>query len=129
MTVLDAANGHQLWTAVGAPPYDDVWAVDDRSVYLVDNDAGDIVAYDLANGVERWRQAQGDGPVWPWLADGDTVFTMWWNLESRAADTGQVRWQTDYPNGSSPDAARMVSAATNDSHVFVGFTVSALGGD
>jgi outer membrane protein assembly factor BamB len=130
VTVLDATTGQQRWTAPGSPPYDDVWAVDDGGVYVVDRDRGEIVAYELATGAERWRQPQGEGYVWPWLAGGDTVFTMWWNLESRAADTGEVRWHTDYPTGSSPtDGQRMVSATMNDSDVFVGFTLGTLGGD
>ena len=58
------------------------------------------------------------------------MFTMWWNLESRDAHTGEVRWHTDYPIASSPtDGQRMVSATMNDSHVFVGFTRGGLGGD
>ena len=130
VTVLDAATGQQRWTAPAAPPYDNVWAVDAGTVYLVDRDAAEIVAYDLLTGEERWRQPQGDGYVWPWLADGDAVFTMWWNLESRASDTGEVRWHTDYPTGPSPvDGQRMTSASMNESHVFVGFTSGSLGGD
>jgi len=114
--------------APGSTAFDDVWPVDDGGVYLVEGT--DIVAHDLASGAERWRQPQGDGYVWPWLVDGDTVFTMWWNLEARAADTGEVRWSTDYPTASSPtDGRRMVTAASNASRVFVGFSEGTLGGD
>ena len=104
--------------------------MDAGGLYLVERDAGEIVAYDLATGIERWRQPQGEGYVWPWLAGGDTVFTMWWNLESRAADTGEVRWHTDYEIGSSPtDGQRMVSATMNDARFFVSFASGHLGGD
>jgi hypothetical protein len=64
------------------------------------------------------------------LAGGDTLFTMWWNLEARAADTGEVRWHTDYATASSPtDGERMVTATMNDTDVFVGFTSGSTGGD
>ena len=125
---FDAATGQQRWTAAGSTAFDNVWAVDDDSVYLVDGT--DIVAYDVASSTERWRQPQGDGYVWPWLADGDTVFTMWWNLEARAADTGAVRWSTNYPTAASPtDGRRMVTATSNTRHVFVGFSEGTQGGD
>ena len=55
---------------------------------------------------------------------------MWWNLEARSADTGEVRWHTDYPTAASPtEGTRMVTATMNDSQVFVGFHEGTLGGD
>ncbi len=101
LIAVDAATGQQRWTSLGSTVYDDVWAVDDTTVYLIEG--ADIVANDLASGVERWRQPQGDGDVAPWLAGGGDVFTMWWNLEARSADTGEVRWHTDYPTAGVTD--------------------------
>ena len=125
---IDAATGEQRWTGTGSPPYDNVWAVDDGAVYLVED--GELVAHDLASGAVRWRQPQGEGYVWPWIADGGTVFSMWWNLEARAADTGVVRWSTEYPTASSATGGqRMVSAVSNAASVFVGLTDGTVGGD
>lgn len=125
---IDSATGQPRWTAAASTVFDDVWAVGVDSVFLVEG--ADIVAYDLVSGVERWRQPQGDGYVWPWLADDDTVFTMWWNLEARDAATGTVRWSTTYPIASPPtEGRRMVTAASDTNHVYVGFIDATTGGD
>jgi hypothetical protein len=50
-----------LWTQPGSPPYDDVWAIGDGAVFVVDGNlsagGGRIVAYELDSGEMRWERS------------------------------------------------------------------------
>jgi len=129
VTVVNISSGQELWTAPGKAPYDDQVAVGDAAVYVVDGT--DIVAYELKSGTVRWRQPQDPIQLTqPWHAIEGEVFTMWWNLEARAADTGALRWATGYPSKTEyVDGPRMTSIATNSEIVAVGFVSGSLGGD
>jgi outer membrane protein assembly factor BamB len=129
VTVLDAATGVQAWTAPGKVAYDDVIAVGSGAVYVVDGDH--LVAYELESGSVRWSQPQDPQQLTqPWLVDGTTLFTMWWNLEARSTDDGTIAWHTDYPTKEEYVAGpRMISAASNGEMVAVGFASGSLGGD
>ena len=129
VTAVNISSGDVLWTAPGKAPYDDQVAVGDAAVYVLDGT--DIVAYELKSGTVRWRQPQDPTQLTqPWRAVEGEVFTMWWNLEARAADTGAVRWATGYPTKTDPvDGPRMTSIAANSTIVAVGFVSGSLGGD
>ena len=129
VTVLNASTGEEMWTAPGHTPYDDVHAIGDAAVYVLDG--SEFVAYELESGTVRWRQPQDSVQLTrPWLATEETMFTMWWNLEARATDTGAVRWTTTYPTKAAyVDGPRMASIARNSDLVAVGFVSGSLGGD
>ena len=88
-TALDLDTGAALWTQPGSGPYGGDFATDDVAVYVTDRT--DLIAYDLATGAERWRRPNvADDYTWPWHVAGDTLFTMWWNLEARSTADGSV---------------------------------------
>ena len=61
----------------GSPAYDDVWAVGDGAVYVVDAATAHVVAYELADGAERWRRPfDGLRNSWPYVAAGGIVFAI-----------------------------------------------------
>ena len=127
---LSLATGDKLWAKPGSPPYDDVWAVADGAVYVIDD--GELVAYALADGRERWRTpVDPDSYTWPWIAVDDSVYTMWWNLDARDNTDGSIRWTTDHPTGASPigEAPRMVSIAAAGTSLLVTYSSGRLDGD
>ena len=123
----DAATGELLWTMPGSPPYDDVWAIGDGAVYVVDTVTSEVVAYELADGSVRWRQPwDGVRYSWPYYVSGDTMFAMWTNLDAMSTADGTNRWATTYPSQEFP---RMTGTFANDNAVFVAFSTVASGGD
>jgi outer membrane protein assembly factor BamB len=101
----------------GSPAYDDVWAVGDGAVYVVEPATAEMVAYELADGSERWRRPfDGIRNTWPYEVAGGIVFAMWSNLDALSAADGSVLWSTDYPPADFP---RMTGIAADDSGVFV----------
>lgn len=125
---IDVDNGETLWERNATTVYDAAIAASDGATYVVDG--GNIVAYGLLNGAERWTTPMVDYS-WPWLADGDTVFAMWHNLEARSTIDGSVVWATSYPTDPVPTGPtpRMVSIAASQTAVYVSFTSGATGGD
>jgi outer membrane protein assembly factor BamB len=124
-SALDAATGVTRWTAPGSPPFDDVWAVGDGAVYVVDSSSGELVAYELTDGTVRWRQAfDGERYSWPWHVAGQSLFTMWTNLDVLSTVDGTPQWATNYPT---TDLPRMSGAATNTTTVAVAFTTEPAG--
>jgi outer membrane protein assembly factor BamB len=131
---IDTDTGGTVWSAVGFPAYDDVWAGDDQAVYLRSWDPTGaepgswIVAYLIETGEPRWRiDAPADlGEPWH-VADG-RLYSMWSDLWVLDTDDGSVLWNTTYgePSGGFP---RMFGAVANDDLVFVSFTSIASGGD
>ena len=129
-TALDLATGAELWTQPGSAPYAGAFAADDHAVYLTDRT--DLIAYDLITGAAQWRRPNvPEDYAWPWHVTGDTLFTMWWNLEAPATADGSVKWRTNYPVGDRPTGPtpRMISIATNTTSALVTFYVGTLGGD
>jgi outer membrane protein assembly factor BamB len=132
-SAFDAASGKLLWSAPGSPAYDDVWAVGDSAVYVVERGAQvppRLIAYELRSGEVRWEQdlesiAGGYGP-WPWHVSDEVLFTMWTNLALVSTDDGSIIWRTDYPDGEFP---RMTGVAVNDDTIFVAFSSVRSGGD
>ncbi|MFM7755763.1 MAG: PQQ-binding-like beta-propeller repeat protein [Actinomycetota bacterium] len=129
----DVATGEEIWRAVGAPVYDNVWAADDATVYVRgwDDDSGVprawIAAYDVASGDQRWRIAAAQ-LGWPWHVANGRLFAMWFDLQVIDASDGSILWATSFgePPGGYP---RMFGAVTNGAFVFVSFTSSVAGGD
>jgi outer membrane protein assembly factor BamB len=114
---LDEATGWLTWTMPGSPAYDDVWAVGDGAVYVVEASSADVVAYELDDGSERWRQPfDGSRNSWPYHAAGGIVFAMWSNLDARSTADGSLLWSTNYPLVDEP---RMTGIASDDTGVFV----------
>ena len=129
-TALDLATGEELWTQPGSAPYAGAFAADDDAAYLTDR--ADLIAYDLSTGAAQWRRPNvPEDYTWPWHVTGDTLFTMWWNLEARSTTDGSIKWQTNYPIGDQPTGPtpRMISIATNTTSAIVTFYVGTLGGD
>jgi hypothetical protein len=133
-TAFDEKSDEQLWTQPGSPPYDDVWAIGDGAVFVVDGNlsagGGRIVAYELDSGEMRWERSEidpyGAEVGWPWHVDGDELFTIWSNLAVLSTTDGSTRWGTDYPVAELP---RMTGVRANDDSVFVAFSSQASGGD
>ncbi len=125
---IDVDNGETLWERDATTVYDSAIAASDGATFVVDH--GDIVAYELSNGTERWTTPIVDHS-WPWLADGDTLFAMWHNLEARSTIDGSVVWATTYPTDPAPTGPtpRMITIATTSTTVYVSFTSGATGGD
>jgi hypothetical protein len=131
-TALDS-DGEELWTHPGSPPYDNVWAVGDDGVYVIDRQGqggARLVAYELESGQTRWEL----GPVdpygaevgWPWYVRGTVLFTIWSNLALLSTEDGSTLWRTDYPVVQFP---RMTGVSANDDTVFVAFSSLGSGGD
>jgi outer membrane protein assembly factor BamB len=124
---IDMATGELLWTMPGSPPYDDVWAVGDGAVFVVDQTSTEMIAYELADGSVRWRRAWD--PVrysWPYDVAGDTLVAMWTNVDAISTEDGSTRWATDE---ASDDFLRMTGTSANDATLFVAFSTIASGGD
>jgi outer membrane protein assembly factor BamB len=131
-TVVDHATGRFLWSQPGSPPYDDVWAIGDDAVYVIDRNGASsprLVAYELSSGKTRWQIDNVDpyGTIgWPWHVDGDLLFTIWSNLAVFSTRDGKTVWQTNYPKVEFP---RMTGVRANSTLVFVAFSSIASGGD
>ena len=129
-SAFDVGTGEQLWTAPGSLAYDDVWAVGDGAIYVMDlsDPAGPrLIAYEIASGDVRWERpaARGD-VVWPWTASDDELFAMWTNLDVMSTEDGTTIWRTNYPPTQFP---RMTGVAANDDTVFVASSSIPSGGD
>jgi hypothetical protein len=131
-TAVDNATGRVLWTQPGSPPYDDVWAIGDDAVFVIDRNgpsAPRLVAYELTSGKTRWQLDKVDpyGTIgWPWYVEGDLVFTIWSNLAVFSTRDGKTMWQTYYPKVQFP---RMTGVRANSTLVFVAFSSNPSGGD
>jgi hypothetical protein len=116
----ETSTGARSWTGSGTPPYDDTWAIGDGAVFVVDRIGRQIVAHDLATGDVRWRSPWD--PVrypWPFHADDDTAYLLWWNVDAVSTDDGSPRWSTDF----APDGQhRFASVAANDDVVITNVT-------
>lgn len=129
----DATTGEEIWRAVGAPVYDDVWAADGDAVYVLASDASGetpnswIVAYDIASGAERWRLDSGV-LGWPWHVANGRLFAMWFDLQVIDTSDGSRLWATSFGQPAT-GFPRMFGAVTNATYVFVSFTSSVAGGD
>jgi outer membrane protein assembly factor BamB len=130
----DASTGKLLWSQPGSPPYDDVWAIADGAVFVLDSGGparpAQLVAYELKSGATRWARKDVDpyGPSmgWPWHAEGKDLFTIWSNLAVLSTSDGHTRWGTNYPKAEFP---RMTGVRANTDLVFVAFSSIPSGGD
>ena len=130
-TAFDDDTGAVLWTQPGSPAYDDLWAVGDGAVYVVNQQVESgfpqLVAYELTSGETRWSMQQDMADeLWPWHVDDGVLFAVWNNLALIATDDGSTIWRTDYPAVEFP---RMTDVDTNSDTVFVAFSSIASGGD
>ena len=131
-TAVDA-TGQDLWTQPGSPAYDNLWAIGDDAVYVVDQSdprGQRLVAYELQTGDSRWERAPidpyGAEVGWPWHVRGEVLFTIWSNLALLSTADGSTIWRTDYPVVEFP---RMTGVRANDDSVFVAFSSTPSGGD
>ena len=131
-SAVDASTGKVLWSQPGSPPYDDVWAIGDGAVFVINRRGPtppQLVAYELKSGATRWK-LDGVDPYgamgWPWFVEGKEVFTIWSNLAVISTRDGKTRWQTNYPRAEFP---RMTGVRANATLVFVAFSSIASGGD
>lgn len=132
-TAVDVATGERLWTQPGSPPYDDVWAVGDGAVFVIDRtsvDATRLVAYEVDDGEVRWQlddiDPYGTELGWPWHVQDDVLFTIWSNLALLSTDDGTTIWRTDYPV---VELLRMTGVRADDDTVYVAFSSTPSGGD
>jgi len=124
---LDQATGGLVWTMPGSPAYDDVWAVGDGAVYVVEVATAELVAYELEDGSERWRRPfDGIRNSWPYEVAGGIVFAMWSNLDALSTADGSLLWSTDYPP---LDFPRMTGIAADGTGVFVALSSVPSAGD
>jgi outer membrane protein assembly factor BamB len=124
-TALDAATGELLWTQKGSTAYDDVWAVGDGGVFVVDTAAAELVAYGLIDGTERWRRPF-ERYSWPWHVSGGVLYAMWTNLDAIDTSNGSTVWATNYPSAEFP---RMTGAGSNAAIAVVSLSSAPLAGD
>jgi hypothetical protein len=127
-SAVDDATGDVLWTKPGSPAYDDVWAVGDGAVYVINRQGTPrLVAYELTSGDVRWETELDPTDVsWPWHVDNDVLFAIWTNLVVISTDDGSTIWHTQYPV---VDFPRMTGVRANSDTVFVAFSSVASGGD
>jgi outer membrane protein assembly factor BamB len=130
-TAVDDATGDVLWTHPGSPAYDDVWAVGDGAVYVIDRRSTDgsarLIAYELKSGIVRWEVESDPADVlWPWQVDGDVLLAIRTNLAVISTDDGSTVWRTQYPDVPFP---RMTGVLANSDTVFVAFSSIPSGGD
>lgn len=129
LVAYDADTGDELWRAPGHLPYDDVWAIGDGAVFVTDcceNDHSVVVAHEFASGEIRWQNSTLPGPAWH--VYDDRLLSLWFNVAAVDTRSGEVVWQTHYPDppGGFP---RMIGAVANARSVFVSFTSEASAGD
>ena len=131
-SAIDATTGDVLWTKPGSPAYDDVWAVGDGAVYVINHQAaspgfsGPIVAYELTTGEVRWTIEADTTDVQPWHVAGGVLLAIWTNLAVISTGDGSTIWRTQYPSVEFP---RMTGVRANSDTVFVAFSSVASGGD
>ena len=130
-TAYDDATGAVLWTQPGSPAYDDLWAVGDGAVYVVNRRVTSgfpqLVAYELTTGDTRWAIEQDMADeLWPWYVDDGVLFALWNNLALISTEDGSTIWRTHYPAVEFP---RMTGVRANADTVFVAFSSVASGGD
>jgi hypothetical protein len=133
-TGVAASTGEVLWEKPGSPVYDDVWAVGDGAVYVIDRRSDPasprLVAYEIESGDARWERKPvdpyGTEMGWPWHVAGDVLFTIWSNLALLDTTDGSTMWRTDYPAAEFP---RMTGVRANAETVFVAFSSVRSGGD
>lgn len=130
-TAFDDESGAMLWTQPGSPAYDDLWAVGDGAVYVVNRQVTsgppELVAYELTTGDTRWTiEYDPADELWPWHVDDGVLFAIWNNLAVLSTDDGSTIWRTQYPVVEFP---RMTGVRANSDTVFVAFSSVASGGD
>jgi len=95
---ISANDGTPAWTASGSASYGGMLAVGDAVSAVIDQ--GDLVAYELANGVERWRvdMSEMTHRAEPQLIV-DTSLVLLWEavLEVRSTRDGATLWSTEQP--------------------------------
>lgn len=128
LVATDASTRATLWTAPDAHPvYDDIWAVGDGAVYLIDNRQAALVGYELRTGRERWRRSMVPyRSGWPWIVENGVVYCIWNNLTLVSTRDGHTIWRTDYPDAAYP---RLTDVAPTAAAVVVAFSDVASGGD
>jgi outer membrane protein assembly factor BamB len=130
-SAVDESTGKTLWTKPGSPPYDDVWAIGDNAVFVIDRGAtAALIGYELKTGATRWQlsgiQPYGAAMGWPWHVDGKDLFAIWSDLAVISTRDGKTRWHTSYPVAEFP---RMTGVRANAALVFVAFSSVPSGGD
>lgn len=95
LAALDAATGTALWTIPDvARPGNVTWSIDGTAAYVTfDGELETLVAYDTADGAERWRTEGVRFAGAPWTADGHTFLSVGLSdpdLPVVVDDTGQV---------------------------------------
>jgi len=113
---LDARNGDVLWIEDFGeldPVYSNPLMV--NGMAIVGDGLGNVVAFDVRSGAERWR-VQVDGAVRGGAAsDGELVFAAGENHEVLAIDidTHDIVWRADvFARGQSAEATRVFAAPT-----------------
>lgn len=128
LVATDASTRAMLWTAPDAHPvYDDIWAIGDGAVYLIDNRQAALIGYELRTGHERWRRSVVPyRSGWPWIVEDDVVYCIWNNLTLVSTRDGHTIWRTDYHDAEYP---RLTDVAPTAGAVVVAFSDVASGGD
>ena len=95
-TAYDNTTGAVLWTQPGSPAYDDVWAVGDGAVYVVNrrvtSGLPQLVAYDLNSGIALGDREDIPDELWPWCMDGGVLFALWNNLAMISTNNRNTIW-------------------------------------
>ena len=130
-TAFDDDSGARLWSHPGSPAYDNLWAVGDGAVYVINRQLNSgvpqLVAYELTTGDTRWTiEHDPADELWPWHVDDGVLFAIWNNLALISTDDGSTIWRTHYPIVEFP---RMTGVRANSDSVFVAFSAVASGGD
>jgi glucose dehydrogenase len=122
----DSATGDRVWTNDGRVAYDNVWAIGDGAVYLIDGSRSALTAHELATGDVRWTvpwDQQRDS--WPFHATEDTVYLMWTNIDAVATADGTPRWSTSY----TPDQDHRFAGAVSNTTTLITAIHGPSGGD
>jgi hypothetical protein len=128
VVVRDAVTGAQLWSKSGSPSYGDLWAMDEKALYVLfsaqEGAQEGVNAYDLATGQQLWSRLYSGGlPVTqPQLSTGTSVVLLWESqLTVLSAADGSTQWQADSPLATK----NMSSVSANTTMLFV--AVNSLG--
>jgi hypothetical protein len=116
-SALDMASGAWLWSGQpGHTAYDNVWAVGDGAVFVVDG--GRTIAYDLHSGTTRWQAKAGAGLVdEPWLVAGQDLFSVGGELAALSTTNGATRWVAPIPS----ERLHIQGVAANTATAFASF--------
>ena len=113
---ISAGDGTTAWTASGSASYGGILAIGDGVTAVLDQ--GDLVAYELASGTERWRvdPSEMTNRAEPQLIV-DTSLVLLWEavLEARSTSDGATLWSSTQPLNS----PWMNSVGVNQSTVYV----------